>query len=87
MVRYLWFNETIKDAVLAPRLHHQLLPMELQYESAFDKTMVQSLANIGHVMKESMADQGFASLTVIAKDNKKINAYFDPRRGGSVSIV
>lgn len=31
-LRNLWFNETIKEAIDAPRIHHQLYPMELTYE-------------------------------------------------------
>ncbi|KAJ6642576.1 Glutathione hydrolase 1 proenzyme, partial [Pseudolycoriella hygida] len=32
LVRVLWLGEDIKQAVDAPRLHHQLLPMILEYE-------------------------------------------------------
>jgi gamma-glutamyltranspeptidase len=31
-MRNLWFNHTIKEAIDAPRLHHQIYPMELGYE-------------------------------------------------------
>jgi gamma-glutamyltranspeptidase / glutathione hydrolase / leukotriene-C4 hydrolase len=31
-IRNLWFNQTIKEAIDAPRLHHQIYPMELVYE-------------------------------------------------------
>ena len=32
LVRTLWFGENLKQAVDAPRIHHQLYPMELEYE-------------------------------------------------------
>ncbi|CAF1456445.1 unnamed protein product, partial [Didymodactylos carnosus] len=33
----LWFNHNIKEAIDAPRVHHQLLPQELLAEEGFDK--------------------------------------------------
>jgi gamma-glutamyltranspeptidase/glutathione hydrolase/leukotriene-C4 hydrolase len=32
----LWFNENIKEAIDAPRLHSQLLPQEVMAEQGFD---------------------------------------------------
>lgn len=32
LVRVLWLGEDIKQAIDAPRIHHQLLPMILEYE-------------------------------------------------------
>lgn len=31
-MRSLWFGENVKEAVDAPRIHHQLYPMEVMYE-------------------------------------------------------
>ncbi|CAF1307416.1 unnamed protein product, partial [Didymodactylos carnosus] len=36
MMKNLWFNQNIKDAIDAPRVHHQLLPPELLAEEGFD---------------------------------------------------
>ena len=35
IMRVLWFGETIKQAIDAARIHHQLLPPHIYYESAF----------------------------------------------------
>jgi gamma-glutamyltranspeptidase/glutathione hydrolase/leukotriene-C4 hydrolase len=40
----LWFNENIKEAIDAPRLHSQLLPQEVMAERGFD--YVRSLIKI-----------------------------------------
>lgn len=50
LVRVLWLGEDIKQAIDAPRIHHQLLPMILEYEygneqvSAADKRRVAMLS-------------------------------------------
>lgn len=31
-IRKLWFDQTIKEAVDAPRIHHQIFPMRVEYE-------------------------------------------------------
>ncbi|CAF3431756.1 unnamed protein product [Rotaria socialis] len=44
----LWFNQDIKQAIDAPRLHSQLLPQEVIAESGFDPEILQNLKNRGH---------------------------------------
>lgn len=41
----LWFNETIKDAIDAPRLHSQLLPQEVLAEQGFDAVSKNHMLN------------------------------------------
>lgn len=31
-MRSLWFEQNIKEAIDAPRIHHQIYPMHIQYE-------------------------------------------------------
>lgn len=35
MIRTLWFGETLKEAIDSYRIHHQLIPMNLEYEAGF----------------------------------------------------
>ncbi|CAF2653013.1 unnamed protein product [Rotaria sp. Silwood2] len=44
----LWFNENIKEAIDAPRLHSQLLPQEVVAEHGFDYNILQQLKRRGH---------------------------------------
>ena len=37
LIRNLWFGENIKEAIDSYRIHHQLMPMNFQYESGFPK--------------------------------------------------
>lgn len=69
----------------AKRLHHQLAPMQVTYESGFNVNTIDTLASIGHVMTPVNA---IASVTAIAIDEaNQVTAFFDPRRGGSVAVV
>lgn len=42
----LWFNENIKQAIDAPRLHSQLLPQEVMAEQGFDAVRTFDLEEI-----------------------------------------
>lgn len=87
LLRYLYFNETVREAVRAPRIHHQLLPMRLSYESGFSSKTVYELATKGHKMYAQPSDSGFAALTAIGRNNDKLIPVFDHRRGGSLEVI
>lgn len=86
LLRYLYFKESVPDAVHAPRIHHQLAPMRLDYEDGFPETFINDLQKFGHTMFKSPSDSGFASLTAIGRDGKKLVPIFDPRRRGSTAV-
>ncbi|XP_055915484.1 glutathione hydrolase 1 proenzyme-like [Eupeodes corollae] len=48
LVRILWLGYDIKQAIDAPRFHHQLIPNFLEYEFGMLKDVVTELENIGH---------------------------------------
>lgn len=76
----LWFNKNIKEAIDAPRFHHQLFPMRLQYEYGVLQQIIQGLQKIGHET-ERLISAGSA-VTGIARKGGKIYANTDFRRGG-----
>lgn len=86
LLRYLYFNETIETAVHAPRLHHQLAPMQLDYELGIPDYIIHGLHNIGHKMFQSPSDSGFAALTAIGRSGNELIPVFDHRRKGSKSV-
>ncbi|XP_071446688.1 scoloptoxin SSD14 isoform X2 [Hetaerina americana] len=79
----LWYNKTIKEAIDASRIHHQLFPMKLQYEYGVLKPTIEGLKSIGHeVLRLSSAG---SSVTGIAYDGKNVTANADYRRLGVVA--
>jgi len=68
----------------APRVHHQLTPMELVYSSNFDAEIIKSLnETIGHKVR---ATPRIANVVGISVENGDVKASFDPLRGGSTVI-
>lgn len=48
LLRTLWLNQTIKEAIDAPRFHHQLVPNILQYEFGVLQSTIDELKLKGH---------------------------------------
>ncbi|XP_063439814.1 glutathione hydrolase 1 proenzyme-like [Mytilus trossulus] len=80
-MRVLWFKETIKQAIDAARLHHQLLPPYIYYESEFPKHFVEGLRNLGHNITDKPAFRTDAN--GVTTQNGLLYANCDFRRGGA----
>ncbi|XP_050578689.1 scoloptoxin SSD14-like isoform X3 [Bombus affinis] len=48
MAKIIWMNQTVKEAVDAPRIHHQLIPPNVSYEYGVPKQIIDELKKIGH---------------------------------------
>lgn len=83
ILRQMFFKENLLDAIFAKRIHHQLLPMTMQYESGFDKAILTGLTERGHEFEELSPGSGFAALIAISIKDDVPEAFYDPRRGGS----
>lgn len=82
----MFLNKTIKEAFSSKRLHHQLFPNKVLYESGFDDNIVNELKEKKHTMEMTTAAVGFGALVGITKENGNIEAAVDPRRGGSIIV-
>lgn len=75
------FGMNVVDAVHAPRVHHQHLPDQIQYErSGLRPSVVARLEALGHTVTERSDISGDVQMIVI--ENGRVTGWSDPRRGG-----
>lgn len=82
IIKMLWFNNDIKEAVDTPRIHHQLIPMALQYEFGNLDGVLQGLEAKGH--KTFRYRERGSIVCGIAQNGTGIYANADFRKGGEV---
>lgn len=83
-IRHLVLNETIQEAVTAPRIRNQLFPMELDYESGFDSDIIKELARFGHNV--SLGNGIFAVISAAARgEDGLLYGTLESRRNSSVA--
>lgn len=80
MIRVLWLGEDIKKATDAPRLHHQLFPNEIEYETDFPQIYRDKLKKYGHDIQLSSEN---SVVLGIVKEKGTLQANVDYRKGGS----
>lgn len=84
LVRVLDLEQTIGQALAAPRTHHQWSPDEVVYENALDADVVQQLRDKGHTAKaiaSAAVSQG------IQFSGGDITAASDPRVSGAAAAL
>ncbi|XP_018319317.1 glutathione hydrolase 1 proenzyme isoform X2 [Agrilus planipennis] len=82
IMRTLWFGQNIKEAIDAPRIHHQIYPMKVSYEYGNLQQVVEGLQKKGHKM-ERYSERGSIICALLIK-NSTIFANADYRKGGEV---
>ncbi|KRT82786.1 hypothetical protein AMK59_4303, partial [Oryctes borbonicus] len=87
VIRHLWYNYSLEDALEIKRFHHQLFPMSIEFENDFDMEIVEALAKIGHNYTIAAAADGFAAITAITNNDGQIEAAADTRRPGTVAYI
>ncbi|XP_025200825.1 glutathione hydrolase 1 proenzyme-like isoform X1 [Melanaphis sacchari] len=81
----LWYSKTLKEAIDKPRIYHQLIPMEVQYEYGTTKAVVQTLKDIGHPVKRLKNTIGSAATAIAKSPSGMIETMPDFRRPGNSS--
>jgi len=78
----LWLGYSLKDSVDSPRLHHQLSPNVLEYQSEFDKEILAGLIKKGHQVN----DRGSAGsiVTPVQVEKDFLVGVADYRKAGDV---
>lgn len=74
------------DAFHAPLIHHQLIPMRLEYTAGFNQKIIDELSQIGHEVYIDILGSTVASITAIGRNGNKLIPIFSSRRGGSVAV-
>jgi len=75
-------GQTIKEAMDAARIHHQLFPPAVAYEYGIPKQVIDGLKQLGHAT-ERYRERGSVAC-VLSRENFTIFATADYRKGGDV---
>ncbi|XP_013164957.1 PREDICTED: gamma-glutamyltranspeptidase 1-like isoform X3 [Papilio xuthus] len=84
-MRKLWFGQTIKQAVDEARLHHQIFPMNVQYEYGIPQDIIKGLRAKGHGV-ERYPGRG-SIICAMYRNRTGIYANADFRKGGDVAGI
>ncbi|XP_029347726.1 scoloptoxin SSD20-like [Acyrthosiphon pisum] len=76
---------TLKEVIDKPRIYHQLVPMEVQYEYGTIKSVVQKLKDIGHPVSRLKNTIGSAATAIAKSPSGMIETMPDFRRPGNSS--
>ncbi|KAK1349872.1 gamma-glutamyltransferase [Hamiltosporidium tvaerminnensis] len=87
VIFHLLLNKRLSDAIMEPRIHHQLFPSKTFVEDTFPIEIRDYLRNLGQVIEVSRQNSIFTSVQGIHmiknKDGEKIiQAFSDKRKGG-----
>ncbi|XP_023218594.1 glutathione hydrolase 1 proenzyme-like isoform X2 [Centruroides sculpturatus] len=80
-MQLLWLQKNVKEAIDMPKIHHQLFPDSICYESRFPKAILKRLKMLGH-----KANERYHTLSIIMAihrhKNGKLYANADYRKNG-----
>ncbi|XP_076333041.1 scoloptoxin SSD14-like isoform X4 [Tachypleus tridentatus] len=78
----LWAELSIKNAIDSPRIHHQLIPNTIVYETKFPEELLEGLNKKGHNVTE-ISGRSSAIMGIARGKSGKLYAEADYRKGGA----
>lgn len=84
-MKHFGLKETLKEAIVSKRLHHQLFPMKIEYERGFNAEILDGLRKRGHILIEDDVTN-IVALNAISRSKGYLEAVFDARRFGNVAV-
>jgi gamma-glutamyltranspeptidase / glutathione hydrolase len=86
VLRTMVYEQSLADAVAAPRFHQQWSPSKTEFEPGWPEDLLEALRRRGHEIEISDETWGSVQAIAIAPDGSVVGAS-DPRRGGSAVAV
>ena len=83
--RMVYMGQSVKEAVDARRLHHQLVPMRIVYEEGVTRWLVDGLRGVGHEVSKSRVGGSIIQAVQVDRETGDITANADFRKGGTVA--
>ncbi|KAL1494986.1 hypothetical protein ABEB36_010482 [Hypothenemus hampei] len=89
ILKHMWYGVDLQEAVTEKRLHHQLIPMNIEYEEGFNLDYPDLVTNLSTIHNSTYTPtaNGFSALTAITTKEDTIKGVFDIRRGGYISYL
>ena len=80
-------GKPVQDWVARPRIHHQYLPDQIEYEpNALSEESLMALAAKGHLLKKTAREYGNMQAILWDKEHQQVNAASDPRGYGASQV-
>ncbi|XP_076359107.1 scoloptoxin SSD14-like [Tachypleus tridentatus] len=82
LIRSMWLGNSIKEAIDALRIHHQLYPNTVFYEKHFPQIYLDGLTRLGH--KTALDSKATQIQQIVKQSDGKLSANVDYRKDGSM---
>ncbi|XP_023343021.1 glutathione hydrolase light chain 1 [Eurytemora carolleeae] len=83
LLRLFFLGENVKSAVDSRRLHHQLMPMKVVFESGTTRWITDGLKTFGHSLERHVIGGASVQAIVVDRNTGDITANADFRKGGT----